>query len=96
MSRYYRGGVEAQELHQKKTKENKSETVRKHYCRHFRDIRNEFYLNVFSMDRCQLLWLLRSGKVVGYKVEILILDPWILKEGEILENEVTIANCRGN
>ena len=43
------------------------------------------------MDRCQLL-LLRSGKVVGYKVEIPISDPWILKVGEVLANK----GCRGN
>ena len=86
--------MEAQELHQNKAKQ--SEPVRKHNCRHFRDILNEFYLNVVSMERCQLLWLLRSGKVVGYNLEIPVLDPWILKEGEVLENEVTISNCRGN
>ena len=39
------------------------------------------------MGICQLLWLLRSGKVVGYKVEISIPNPWILKEGEVLANE---------
>ena len=44
------------------------------------------------MDRCQLLWLLRSGMLVGKKVEILVSDPWILKEGEVLVNE----GCRGN
>ena len=53
---------------------------RKIHCRHFHDILSEFCLNGVSMDRCQLLWLLRSGKVVGYKVEIPILDPWILKK----------------
>ena len=47
---------------------------------------------VFSMDKCQLLWLPRHGKVVGYKVEIPIPDPWILKEGEVLANE----DCQGN
>ena len=35
----------------------------------------------------QLLWMLRSRKVVGYKVEIPIPNPWILKEGEALVNE---------
>ena len=69
-----------------------SETLRKLHCRHFGDILSEFCLNGVSMDRCQLLWLLRSGKVVGYKVEIFIPDPWILKEGEILTKE----GCRGN
>ena len=44
------------------------------------------------MDKCQLLWLLRSGKVAGYKIEMSIPDPWILKEGEVLANE----GCRGN
>ena len=39
------------------------------------------------MDICQLLWLLRSGKVVGYKVQIPIPNPWILKEEEVLANE---------
>ena len=38
------------------------------------------------MDICQLLWLLRSGKVVGYKSEISIPNPWVLKEGEVLAN----------
>ena len=60
---------------------------RKIHCRHFHDILSEFCLNGVSIDRCQLLWLLRSGKVVGYKVEIPIPDPWILKEGEVLTNE---------
>ena len=36
--------------------------------------------------------LLRSGKVVEYKVEIPTPDPWILKEVEILTNE----GCQGN
>ena len=44
------------------------------------------------MDSCQLLWLLRSGKVVGYKVEIPIPDLSILKEEEVLAKE----GCRGN
>ena len=47
---------------------------------------------VFSMDKCELLWLPRHGKVVGYKVEIPIPDSWILKEGEVLANE----DCQGN
>ena len=34
------------------------------------------------------IWLLRSGKVVRYKVEIPTPDPWILKEREVLNNEV--------
>ena len=62
------------------------------YCRHFRDILSEFYLNDVLVDRCQLLWLLRSGRVVGYTVEIPLPDPWILEEGDVLENE----SCRGN
>ena len=44
------------------------------------------------MDKCQLLWLRRYGKVVGYKVEIPIHDSWILKEVEVL----AIEDCRGN
>ena len=56
------------------------------------DILSEFCLNGVSMDKCQLLWLLRSGKVAGYKVEMSISDPWILKEGEVLANE----GCWGN
>ena len=44
------------------------------------------------MNTCQLLRLLRSGKVVGYKVEMPIPDPWILKEGEVLANEVYRVN----
>ena len=37
---------------------------------------------------CQLLWLLRSGKVLGYKVKISIPNPWILKKEEVLANDV--------
>ena len=32
------------------------------------------------------MWPLRSKKVVGYKVEMAIPDPWILKGGEVLVN----------
>ena len=39
------------------------------------------------MDICQLLWLLRSGKVVEYKVQIPIPKPWILREEEVLAIE---------
>ena len=39
------------------------------------------------MDRCHLWRLLRFGKTVGYKVEISVPDPSILKEGELLANE---------
>ena len=39
------------------------------------------------MSICQLLWLLRSRKLVGHKVEISIPNPWILKEGEVQANE---------
>ena len=39
------------------------------------------------MDICQLLWLLRSGKEVGYKVHIPIPNRWILKEEDVLANE---------
>ena len=34
------------------------------------------------MDRCQLLWLLHHGKVIGYNIEIPIPDTWILEEKE--------------
>ena len=44
------------------------------------------------MDRCELLRLLTSGEVVGYKSEIPTPDPWIQKEGEVLRN----VGCRGN
>ena len=57
----------------------------------FHGILSEFCLNGVSMDRCQYLWLLRSGKVVGCEVEIAISDPWILKQGEVLGNE----GCQG-
>ena len=68
-------------------KRNQSELLRKLYCRHFYDILRKFCLNGVLMSICQLLWLLRSRKVVGYKVEISIPNPWILKEGEVLANE---------
>ena len=32
------------------------------------------------MGRCQLLWLLDYGKVIGHNIEIPIPYPWILKE----------------
>ena len=73
-------------------KRKQSELSWKLYCRHLHDILSEFCLNGVSMDRRQLFWLLRSLKVVGYKVEIPIPDPWILKWGEVLTNE----GCRGN
>ena len=57
-----------------------SKPSRKLYYRHFHDILSEICLNGVSVDRCQLLYLLRSGKMVGCKVEIPILDPWILEE----------------
>ena len=47
------------------------------YCRHFHDILSEFCLNGVFMNGFQLLWLLRSRKVVGYKIDIPIPDPWI-------------------
>ena len=50
-------------------------------------ILSEFSLNNVSMDRCWLLSLLRSGKVVGYKTEMPIPAPWILKKGELVANE---------
>ena len=83
--------MEGQEL-QWNCKRKQSESLRKLYCRHFEDILSQFCLKGVSIDRCQLLWLLRSGKVVGYKVDIRILDPWILKEGMALAN----VGCRGN
>ena len=64
----------------------KSEPLQKLYCRHFHHILSEFCLNGVSMDRCQLLWLLPSGRVVGHKKEIPISDPWFLKEGEAVAN----------
>ena len=91
LSRYYRGGVKRQEL-QWNCKRKQTEPLRKLYCGHFQDILNQFCLKGVSIDRCQLLWLLRSGKVVGYKVEIPILNPWILREGKALAN----VGCRGN
>ena len=44
------------------------------------------------MDGCQLLWLLRFGKAVRYKVDIPFPDPWNLKEGEVLANEGCLDN----
>ena len=73
-------------------KRKQNELSWKLYCRHLHDILREFCLNGVSMDRRQLFWLLRSLKVVGYKVEIPIPDPWILKWREVLTNE----GCRGN
>ena len=73
-------------------KRQQSEPLRKLYCRHFHDILSEFCLNGVSMDRCQLLWLLGSGKVVGYKEKIPDPDPLILKEEEVLGNK----GCRSN
>ena len=72
-------------------KRKQSESLRKLYCRHFPDILSEFCFNGVSMERWQLLWLLRSGKVVRYKAEIPP-DPYILKDGEVLANE----GCQGN
>ena len=64
LSRYYRGGLEG-----RVTMELQKNTKWKLHRKHFHDILSEFCLNGVSMDRCQLLWLLRSGKAVGYKVE---------------------------
>ena len=69
-----------------------NEPLRKLYCKHFHDILSEFCFNGVSMDKCQLLWLLRSGRVVGYKVQTPIPDSWILEEGEILANECCQSN----
>ena len=81
--------MEGQELQYKR---KQSESLRKLYCRHFPDILSEFCFNGVSMENWQLLWLLRSGKIVRYKVEIPLPDPYILKDGEVLANE----GCRGN
>ena len=69
-----------------------SEPERKLYYKHFHNILSELCINSVSMDRCQLLWIIRRRKVVGYKVDIPIYDSWILKEGEVLANE----RCRCN
>ena len=58
-------------------KENKMNYYENSYCRHFHDILSEFCLNGVFMNGFQLLWLLRSRKVVGYKIDIPIPDPWI-------------------
>ena len=39
------------------------------------------------MGICQLLWLLRSRKLVGCKLDLSIPNPWIMKEREVLANE---------
>ena len=82
----HREGVERQEL-QWNCKRNQSELLRKLYCRHFYDILKYFCLNGVFMNICQLLCLLRSRKVVGYKVQISISNLWSLKVGEVLPNE---------
>ena len=56
-------------------KKKKSKPLQKLYCGHFHNILSECCLNGVSMDRCQLMSLLRSGKVVGYKVDIPIPNP---------------------
>ena len=65
------------------------------YCRYFWNFLSELYLNIVSMDRYQILWLLSSGEVVGYKEEKHI--PKIQKEGEILKQmrvfEIVKSNC---
>ena len=75
-----------------KRKQTITKPLRKLCYIHFHDVLSEFCVNGVSMDSCKLLWLLRSGDVVEYKVEIPIPDPLILKEGEILANE----GCRGH
>ena len=67
--------------------QKQSEPLRKLYCRYFYDILSQFGLNGVLMDIYQLLWLLHSGKVVKYKVQIPIPNPWILKEEEVLANK---------
>ena len=59
---------------QQNCKRKQSEPLQKPCCRHFHDTQSEFCFDGVSMDKCQLLSLLRSGKVVGYKVEIPIPD----------------------
>ena len=86
LSRYYRRGLKGQEL-QWNCKTNQGEPLQKIYFRHFHNILSKFCLNVVSMDRCQILWLVRSRKVVGCKVEMPFPNPWVLKEGEVLTNE---------
>ena len=67
--------------------ETKKEPLRKLYCRHFHDTLSQFCLNAVLTDICQFLWLLRSEKVVGYKVQVPIPDLYILKKEEVLANE---------
>ena len=86
LSSYYRRRVEGQQL-QWNCKRNQSEPLRKLCCRYFYNLLEQFCLNGVLMGICQLLWLLRSGKAVGYKEEISITNPWILKDGEALANK---------
>ena len=75
------------ELQRKKRKVNHNENSTVHiFTMVWNDGLSDFCLNGVSVDRCQLLWPLRSKKVVGYKVEMAIPDPWILKGGEVLVN----------
>ena len=83
--------MEEQEL-QWSCKRKQSKPLQKLYCRRFHNILSKFYVYGASMDACQLLWLLSSGKGVGYKVQIHIPDPLILKGGEVLPNEVYRVN----
>ena len=73
---------------QKKPKRTITKTLLQTFPRYL----SQFCLNGVSTDMHQLLWLLRCGRVVGYKVEIPIPDPWILEEGEVLAN----GGCRVN
>ena len=73
--------MDGQEL-ESNYKGNQSEPLQNLYCGLFYDILNGVLMGIF-----QLLWLLRSGKVVGYKVEMCIPNTWILKGGEVLANE---------
>ena len=73
--------MDGQEL-ESNCKRNQSEPLQNVYCGLFYDILNGVLMGIF-----QLLWLLRSGKVVGYKVEISIPNTWILKDGEVLANK---------
>ena len=73
-------------------KRKQSEPLRELYPKHFHDTLSQFCFNGVLIERCQLLWLLHSGKVVVYKVEIPIPVNWILTEGELLASE----SCRSN
>ena len=78
--------MEGQEF-QWNCKRKQSEPLRKLYPKHFPNSASEFCFNGVFIERRQLLWLLRSGKMVVYKEEIPTPVPWILTEGELLASE---------